>query len=115
MKTVAWMSLLGAVGLSLGSGMPARAEQPVVVEVAPPVSDATITSTIMAKLESIKLLRNAQVTIETKNGVVTVWGSVPNGFALDQAREAIRSTPGVTRIDDQLRLDVRSPEAPSRN
>ena len=115
MKTVAWLSLLGAVGLSLGSVAPARAQQPVVVEVLPPVSDATITSTIMAKLESIKVMRNAQLTIETKNGVVTAWGSLPNGFALDQAREAIRSTLGVTRIDDQLRLDVSSPEAPSRN
>jgi osmotically-inducible protein OsmY len=66
-------------------------------------------------MEEMKLLHRAQVTIATQDGVVTLTGTVPNDFARDQALEAARSTPGVVRLNDQLRLDISSPSAPTRN
>ena len=125
MKALWRMGFWGAVGIAgltaagLGPVAGARpAAAAVVVEASeqqPQSSDAMITAVIQAKLESIKLLRQAQVTIATTNGVVTLVGTVPSDFARVQALDAVRGTPGVTRVDDHLRLDVSSPEAPTRN
>jgi hyperosmotically inducible protein len=118
------MSLVGAVAFAAAvmvgpsaaqaqyaaGGAPAQAYAP-----QPAVPDQSITADIHAKLQNIKLLRNAQVTIATKDGVVTLAGTVASDFARDQALDAARSTPGVMRIDDQLRLDISSPQAPTRN
>jgi hyperosmotically inducible periplasmic protein len=124
MKSVRRMSSWGAVGLAIGlagSGGAARAQAyapaapPVTAGAQPAVTDASVTADIHAKLEQNKLLRNAQVTIATKEGVVTISGTVPSDFARDQVMETVRSTPGVVRVDDQLRLDISSPSAPTRN
>jgi hypothetical protein len=123
MKRVGWMSLLGAVGLTVALGGAARAEAepyggaPAVPPNAqqPVLPDASITADVQAKLEQIRVLRQAQVTIATKDGVVTLVGTIPNEFARTQALDAARATPGVVRVDDKLRLDVSSPQAPSRN
>jgi hypothetical protein len=84
--------------------------QPVVV-----TPDDAITTTIKAKLEDNKILRNSQVTVASTNGVVTLVGTVATPFARDQVLEAARSTPGVVRIDNQLRFDISSPSAPARS
>jgi len=123
MKVVGRLSLFGVglgVGLAVGLGGPAQAQTgaygpPVVPNVQPAVPDESITSNIHAKLEQIRLLRQAQVTIATKDGIVTLVGTVPSEFARSQALDAARGTPGVVRVDDQLRLDISSPQAPSRN
>jgi hyperosmotically inducible protein len=122
MKVVGWMSLWGAVGLAVGLSGPARAQSsayggspPVAPNVQPAVSDASITADIHAKLEQSRLLRHAQVTIATQDGVVTLVGTIPSEFARTQALATARGTPGVVRVDDQLRLDISSPQAPSRN
>src|SRR5262245_17695271 len=126
MSSIWRMSSLGAVGLVLALAGPARAQvrpQAVVATVEPGTQpdaqqaavDSQITAVSKAKLDSIKLLRNAQINVGTENGVVTVSGTVPSIFARDQAMDAVRGTPGVTRIDNQLRLDVASPQGPTRN
>jgi hyperosmotically inducible protein len=123
MKVVGWLSLFGVglgVGLTVGLGAPARAQTgpyggPPVVAPPPAVPDSAITADIHAKLEQIRLLRQAQVTIATKDGVVTLVGTIPSEFARTQALDAARAVPGVVRVDDKLRLDVSSPQAPSRN
>ena len=123
MKVVGWMGLFGVglgVGLAVGLGGSARAQMyeapPVVAPNAQPgVSDASITSDVQAKLEQIRVLRQAQVTIVSKGGVVTLVGTIPSEFARTQALDAARATPGVLRVDDKLRLDSSSPQAPSQN
>jgi BON domain len=118
------MGFLGAVGLMVGAAGPATAQvQPpprpamvvVEAEAQPVISDATITANIKAKLLANVLLRNAQVTIATTNGKVTLWGMVPSDTARTEALEAARTTPGVLIIDDMLRLPVSSPQAPMQN
>jgi BON domain-containing protein len=116
--------LVGVVGLMLGSVAPAVAEspppptkpEPNPAPVVPPaITDAGITASITARLEELILLRNAQVTISTKDRVVTLIGMVPTDFAHQQALQVARSTVGVVMIDDQLRLPIWSPQATTRN
>jgi hyperosmotically inducible protein len=119
----AYMGFLGAVGLMVAAGGPAAAQgyppaAPVVVAQAgaqPAMSDVNITADIKARMEQNVLLRRAQLTIATTNGVVTLSGMVPSQTAKEQAVEAAKATPGVVRVDDMLRLDVSSPQAPSQN
>jgi hyperosmotically inducible protein len=126
MSGKAWMRSLIAVGSVFGAAAPALAQSPpppltaVAVEAEaqpaqPAITDATITESIKAKLQDDKTLRTSQVTVISKEGVVTVVGTVHNEFARDQVFEAVRSTPGVLRVDDQLRIDVSSPQGQTRN
>jgi osmotically-inducible protein OsmY len=122
------MRLLAAVGVVGLTGMTrvafAQAEAPAGTVVAvepnqppaqPAVTDASITADVKAKLDASKMLRHADVTIVTEGGVVTLVGVVPSDFARDQALELAKSTPGVVRVDNLLRLNIASHEAPSRN
>jgi osmotically-inducible protein OsmY len=79
------------------------------------VSDAVITQSIKAKLEDSNVMRRSQVTIASTAGFVTLVGTVPDQFARDQILEAARATPGVVKIDNQLRFDISSPSAPARS
>jgi hypothetical protein len=124
MSGKAWMRSLVAVGAAFGAVAPALAQSPpppvVVVEAEtqpaqPAITDATIAQTIKAKLEDKPMLRNAQIDVISKQGVVTVVGTVHTEFARDDVFEAVRSTPGVLRVDDQLRIDVSSPQGQTRN
>ena len=116
------MRFLVAVGLGLGAVAPGLIQsRPAVADVVVPVgapvviTDEQITSAIIGKLLQKKMLKTAQITVSSVNGFVTVTGTVHNLFGHDEALEAVRSTPGVLRIDDQLRLDISSPAAPTRN
>ena len=120
MSGKAWMRSLVAGGLVLGVGAPVLADvppQPVPARVLelPATTDAAITETIKAKLEASKILKFSQVTVASTNGMVTLVGTVATQFARDEVLEAARSTPGVVRIDDQLRFDISSPSAPARS
>jgi osmotically-inducible protein OsmY len=126
------LAAFGVVGLSVGTAGLAFAEaQPLaggVLAAAPyagttpqpqeqkrVVTDASITADIKAKLEASQLLRHSEVNIVTEGGVVTLIGVVPSDFARSQAIDLAKQTPGVVRVDDMLRLNIASPEAPSRN
>jgi len=124
------LAAFGVVGLSVGTASLAFAhEQPLaggVLTAAPyagtpqPVpqevrSDASITADVKAKLDASKMLRHATVDISTQGGVVTLIGVVPSDFARSQAIDLAQGTPGVVRVDDMLRLNVASPNAPSQN
>jgi BON domain-containing protein len=122
MRGMAWMRSLVAVGLALGVAAPALAQSPpppvmaASVEPGPPVTrDEMIVTTIQARLKANILLRFAQISISSKYGVVTLAGMVPTDWAHEQALDVARTTLGVLRIDDQLRLIVNSPSSPMQN
>jgi BON domain len=123
MKGIGCMRILVAIGLTLGAVAPAAAQAPpppvvlAAAEATPPLPnpDAAITASIKARMEANILFRNAQIIISTEGGYVTLSGTVMNDFAHQKALDITRSTVGVTRIDDQLRLDISSPSAPARN
>jgi osmotically-inducible protein OsmY len=75
----------------------------------------SVTTNVRSSLEGDRLLKGAVITVATaENGVVTLVGSVPNVTAKQEAVQLAKETPGVVTVDDQLRLYVSSPEAPSR-
>ena len=74
--------------------------------------DQTITSQVKQRLDKDHSLRLADIAVETHLGVVTLAGSVPSEIARLEAVAVARATPGVLRVDDQLRLVSTSPEAP---
>jgi osmotically-inducible protein OsmY len=124
MRLLAVVAVVGATGGMAGVAF-AQAQPPpgTAVSVEPnqaPVpqaayADASITADVKARLDASKMLRHSEVTIVTEGGVVTLVGVVPSDFARDQAVELAKSTPGVVRVDNMLRLNIASPEAPSRN
>jgi len=114
------MGLGLAVGLALGGAAvmqarPAVAATVVTAEAQPSSADAAITAAIKARLDGDKAVGRSQVVIATSNGVVTLFGTVPNDFARDKILEEARATPGVVKINDQLRIEISSPQAPTRN
>jgi len=123
MRFLAAVGLVGGFGLTAGPAL-AEAQPPapvVTVEpTAPPppqrvFTDASITADVKARLDASQMLRHADIDIVTAAGVVTLVGVVPSDFARAQAVELAKSTPGVVRVDNMLRLNVASPEAPSQN
>jgi osmotically-inducible protein OsmY len=109
-----------AVGLALGGGAvvqarPAVAATVAMAEAQPSASDEAITASIKARVDADKAVGRSQVVIATSNGIVTLFGTVPNTFARDKILEEARATPGVVKINDQLRIDISSPQAPTRN
>src|SRR5437762_9588182 len=100
MSVMGRMSYLVVAGLMLGAIAPAVAEesppQPTKSEpnpapvVPPTITDAGITASITTRLEELIMLRNAQMTISTKNRVVTLVGMVPTDFAHQQALQVAR-------------------------
>jgi hyperosmotically inducible periplasmic protein len=119
------MRYLVAAGLVIGAGAPALAQSPpppAVVAVAavaaaeaqPVITDAMIEAEITARLNNDVLLMHAPVKVHSKYGVVTLAGTVPTDFARRQALELARTTPGVRLLDNQLQLDISSPQAPTK-
>ena len=111
-----------AVGLAATVALPAAAQPPgkpsaqasLAAEGAKPADpDDVIVSDIKSKLGADRELRRAQIAIGSQNGVVTLSGSAPTGLARDRAEELARATPGVFRVDNYIRLDISSPEAPA--
>ena len=76
----------------------------------------TVTTNVRANLEGDKLCKGAVLTVATSpTGKVTLAGSVPNVTAKQQAIELAKGTPGVTEVDDQMRVIVSSPQGPSQD
>jgi len=123
MKGIGRMRFVVVVGLALGAVAPAAAQAPpppavvAAAEATPPLPnpDAAITAAIKTRIDASKLFRNAQMIVSTENGHVVLWGTVQTDFAHEQALEIARTTIGVVKIDDQIRLDIQSPSAPTRN
>lgn len=79
---------------------------------APADPDDAIVSAIQSRYGADVLLRKSRIGVGSDNGVVTLSGSAPNSIARDRAVQFAKETPGVFRVDNFVRLDVSSPEAP---
>jgi hyperosmotically inducible protein len=75
--------------------------------------DASIVTDIRTKFDDDPVLRRTRINIVSANGVVTLSGGAPTGIARDRAVQYARETAGVFRVDNLIRLDVTSPEAPT--
>lgn len=76
------------------------------------VNDDTITTNIKAKMFSEPVLKFAPVNVSTKNGVVTLTGTVPDEAARFEMRELASKTDGVKQVIDSTTVVSIAPEPP---
>jgi hyperosmotically inducible periplasmic protein len=68
-------------------------------------TDAGITTNVKTKLAADDTVKAYQVDVDTRNGVVTLSGTVENAAAKDQAIQIARGTDGVRDVIDQIRVN----------
>jgi len=80
------------------------------------VTDGATTTKVKAQFLANTALRQADITVSTNNGVVTLSGTVQSADLRDLAVDLARHTGGVTRVENQLRVAgaTSPPLAPSR-
>jgi hyperosmotically inducible periplasmic protein len=66
------------------------------------MDDAAITAKIKAAIVSDPLLKVAQISVTTTNGVVTLSGVVDSQQSIDRAMEIVRSNPKVKSVVNAL-------------
>jgi osmotically-inducible protein OsmY len=71
------------------------------------LTDAWITTKVKTQFVGEDLLKGSDISVDTnQDGVVTLTGTVPSEAARARALEIARTTKGVRKIDDRLRLAV---------
>jgi len=76
------------------------------------VGDDAITTSVKSQLLADADLRRLDISVTTSNGVVTLAGTVPSQDVRREAVATARHTPGVAKVDDQLRVTGSSPGDP---
>ena len=71
-------------------------------QVAEKVDDVAITSAVKAKLIGDSQVSAGKIDVDTKDGVVTLKGTVSSAQEKDKALQIARNTKGVQRVEDQL-------------
>lgn len=71
-----------------------------------PTDDASITTSVQAKYYADDAVRGDDISVTTDEGVVTLQGSVESEADKSRAVTLARDVPGVTRVDDQLRVET---------
>ena len=69
-----------------------------------PTDDTSITTTLQAKYYTDDTVRGRDISVTTDDGVVTLKGNVESEDAKTRALALAREVPGVTRVEDQLRV-----------
>jgi osmotically-inducible protein OsmY len=116
---------LAALGLTLAAATPVVAtaapvppvssagEKPGATAARPMTRDEATSSQIKGRFARSPLLRHEEIIVDTRAGVVTLAGSVPSELARSEAVDLARATPGVSYVDDELRVLISSPDAPA--
>ena len=105
--TVAVAAASNMSGNPPAEGAPAASEStnPVseaAAKVAEKVDDVAITSEVKAKLIGDSQVSARKIDVDTKDGVVTLKGTVSSEQEKDKALQIARNTKGVQRVEDQL-------------
>lgn len=72
-----------------------------------PITDSTVTTKIKTKLLATKDLKSTGIHVVTKNGMVTLTGSVPSDAEHATALQVVRSVDGVRDVNDELNVQAR--------
>lgn len=78
---------------------------PLVIAVACSQSDAGITTNVKAKLVADDLVKARQISVDTKDHVVTLTGAVQSSEEKSQALQIARNTKGVSNVVDSLTIE----------
>ena len=91
-----------AIGLLMGGNAlandPAKADA-TKAESEQPVTDTWITTKVKTDLLATKDVSGTEIKVETKNGVVTLAGTVATQAEVDKAVASAKAIKGVTRVD----------------
>ena len=71
-------------------------------KVATAVDDTTLTAKVKASLLAEPGLRALPISVETRNGAVTLSGTVDSDASRNRAKEVARSVAGVAAVVDEL-------------
>ena len=66
--------------------------------------DASITSTVNTRYVGDDLVQARLINVDTYNGVVTLYGTVPNQAVVDRAVELARGVKGVQQVVSKLTI-----------
>ena len=64
-----------------------------------PVTDSWITTKVKAELATTDGVKSMDISVETKNGIVTLTGVQPNDVAVKKAVATAQSIKGVKNVD----------------
>jgi hyperosmotically inducible protein len=69
------------------------------------VTDSWITTKVKAQFIGVDALKGSDISVDTnQNGVVTLTGTVPNEHARARAIEIVKTTKGVRKVVDDMKL-----------
>ncbi len=68
------------------------------------VNDATITKNVEARLAKTRSLKTIPIHVETKDGAVTLTGTVPKWWMKGVATRETKMVAGVKKVSDQLKI-----------
>jgi len=69
------------------------------------LNDTWITTKVKSQFVGVDALKGSDISVTTtRDGVVTLTGTVPNEVARDRAVEIARTTKGVTRVVDETKM-----------
>jgi len=77
-------------------------------KVAAKTRDATITTSVNAKLAADERLSALKINVDTSGGQVVLRGSAPDTASRTRATELARSVDGVATVDNQLSVQPRA-------
>lgn len=102
LQLVAFTAALG-LGLSGGAVLAAPQNAGTVDQAATKVGDAAsdtwITTKVKAELATTEGVKSTDISVDTKNGVVTLTGVLPTKIAVKKAVATAKSIKGVTDVD----------------
>jgi hyperosmotically inducible protein len=76
-----------------------------------PVTDANITAAVKDKLSKTPSLKDANINVSTKDGVVTLTGMLKNGGLKGVATNVTKSVKGVRKVDNQITIEPKAKAA----
>ena len=68
------------------------------------VDDARVASLVRARIAGESLLDAVRIEVDSRDGVVTLWGTVPTSRARARAAEAAGEVRGVSRVRNRIRV-----------
>ena len=98
-----------SVAFLLSTGSAAYADdanttaQPQSANISTAISDTDITAKVKAKYMGDTRLKNADISVTTTNGTVTLTGSAPTSDAKNTAEDLAKNVTGVSNVDNQLK------------
>jgi osmotically-inducible protein OsmY len=70
------------------------------------VDDATITTKVKANLLAANNVKSEHIHVKTRNGVVSLTGTVPTAQDRDGAKQVVENVSGVTSVKNHLKVEA---------